>query len=201
MSSKVQEIEARWGLPFAQLVSDMHAQCLKQRVAAQVVGMDKDLFNKWVNRIHNPWSRPPITVRYKQETGRSFFEDVGILARTHCVSRVAEMVGVSSAKNLQLILQRYGKHVEFKPGRIAPELKESLVTRITEGEVDRYIAARLDGASGISAAAALDRSRFALWRAVKRVRPEAVPELIRMGRISKRRTRQSLKALIWSNNQ
>lgn len=198
MSSKIQEIEARWGIPFAQLVSDMHAQGLKQRVAAQVVGMDKDLFNKWVNRIHNPWYRPPITVRYKQETGRSFFEDVEMLASQHCASHVAAMVGVSSAKNLQLILQRYGKHVEFQPGRNTPTPKDPQVTRITPDEVDQYVAARLSGASGISAAAALNRSRFALWRAVKRMRPEAVPELMRMGQISEQRTRQSFKAKKWS---
>lgn len=198
MSSKVQEIEARWGISFAQLVSDMRAQGLKQRVAAQVVGMDKDLFNKWVNRIHNPWSRPPITVRYRQQTGRSFFEDVEMLARQHCASHVAAMVGVSSAKNLQLILQRYGKHVEFQPGRKIPEPKEARTTRITPDEVDQYVAARLGGASGVSAAAALGRSRFALWGAVKRMRPEAVPELIRMGQISKQRTRQSFKSKKWS---
>lgn len=201
MSSKIQEIEARWGIPFSQLVSGMHAQGLKQRVAAQVVGMNKHTFNKWVNRTHNPWSRPPITVRYRQETGRSFFEDVATLARKHCASRVAAMVGVSSAWNLQLILQRYGKHVEFQPGRSAPEPKEAQLTRITEGEVDRYIAARLSGASGASAAAAVGRTRAAMWRAVKRLRPEVVPELNRMGLISKLRTRQSLKARMWSNNQ
>lgn len=198
MSSKIQEIEARWGIPFSQLVSDMHAQGLKQRVAAQVVGMDKDTFNKWVNRTHNPWSRPPITVRYRQETGRSFFEDVATLARKHCASHVAAMVGVSSARNLQLILQRYGKHVEFQPGRNTPTPKDPQVTRITQDEVDRYIAARLGGASGISAAAAINRSRFALWKAVKRMRPEVVPKLNQMGRISKRRARQSFKAKIWS---
>ena len=198
MRSKVQEIEARWGIPFAQLVSDMHAQGLTQRVAAQVAGMHKGLFNQWVNRIHNPWARPPITVRYRQQTGRGFFEAVEMLARQHCVSRVANMVGVSSAKNLQLILQRYGKIVEFQSGRKTPEPKEAQLTRITPDEVDQYVAARLNGASAVSAAAALGRSRSAVWRVVKRMRPEVVPELIRMGRISEQRTRESVKSSMWS---
>lgn len=197
MSRRVQEIEARWGIPFAQLVSDMHAQGLTQCVAAQVVGMHKGLFNEWVNRIHNPWASPPITVRYKQQTGRDFFEAVEMLARQHCVSRVANMVGVSSARNLRLILQRYGKQVDFQSGRKTPEPKEARITRITPDEIDQYVAARLGGTSSGSAAAALGRSRAAVWRAVKRLRPEAVPELIRMGLISKQRTRQSIKAKIW----
>lgn len=198
MSSRVQEIEARWGIPFAQLVRDMHAQGLTQRMAAQVVGMHKDLFNKLVSRINNPWARPPIAVRYRQQTGRSFFEDVEMLARQHCASQVAVIVGVSSAKNLRLILQRYGRRVQFQPGRKIPERKEPQITRITPDEVDQYVAARLSGASAVSAAAALGRSRSAVWRVVKRMRPEVVPELNRAGRISEQRTRESVKSSMWS---
>ena len=204
-SCRQREVEERWGMPFWELVGDFAGQGLSMAATARALGYHKDAFHKLlqVSGHRSLWPRrASLPVQYVADTGESFRAACERLAATTHMREAARQLGFASCQNLRLAMTARGIDVKFQPyRRPVVEAAEPELTRITADEVDEYIRRRLDGQPCWRAAAAMDRSRCALWLAVKRVRPEAVPELIRMGRISKRRTRQSLKALIWSNNQ
>lgn len=197
-SRKQREVEERWGMPFWALVGDFAAQGLSMAATARAIGYSKDAFHKLIHASGHRalWPRRvSLPVQYVADTGESFRAACERLAATTYMHEAARQLGFASCRNLRLAMQARGIEVEFQPyrrpvGKVATQVRP----RITAEEVDEYIRRRMDGQPCWRVAAALGRETRALWDAVKRMRPEAVPGLREIGAKNKRESRRGLKA-------
>jgi hypothetical protein len=113
-------IAERWGIPFWQLVSDLHAQDFNRTKAAAALGMDKNGFTLLLrnNPDENPWGSPNIIANYIRDTGESFRDALERMSREgyslNAASRAIGFSGLSSNFGLKYAMRARGIDVKFK---------------------------------------------------------------------------------------
>lgn len=67
-------VTERWGIPFWQLISDIHEQGFNRTQAAAIVGMQRRYFSALINAHpqDNPWGSSNVVANYVRDTGEPF---------------------------------------------------------------------------------------------------------------------------------
>lgn len=114
-------VEERWGVPFWQLVNDLHAQGFNRTKAAAALGMDKGGFAALVRNssTNNPWGSPNIVANYVRDTGESFRDALQRMAREgysfSAATRAIGFAGMNPGAGLRYAMKVRGIEVKFGP--------------------------------------------------------------------------------------
>lgn len=165
------DVEARWGLPFGQIIRDLHSQGLSRSAAARVLGYTEAnpknghrVFMNWLARHpeQDPWGSSSVAVQYTKQTGEAFRDAVVRLAKTHTATQAAVELGFSGVAPLRYALARRGIHVQFQRHR---------PRRVQRSDVEQYLAKRYERERAADAAESQGFSPRTMRGAVARMIP------------------------------
>lgn len=113
-------IEARWGVPFWDLLRDLCDQGLSRPDAARALGYESrtELQNFYRllarNPAKDPWPRHiKIATQYVIDTGESFRDACQRLARTHTITQAAREIGFADCGAFIHAMRSRGFRAEF----------------------------------------------------------------------------------------
>lgn len=168
------EVEARWGMPFFDVLADLAAQDLNMRDAGRAIGYET--WNQYValrqvldrHPDQNPWAHHhSVPAQYTLDTGESFKDAVVRLSKTHTVTEAARAIGYTGDKpagNLRYAMKAHGIEATFQQCQSCamPRIPRTMVS---PEEVDEFISRLSRGQTTRFAAYAMGRDRRTLMRA------------------------------------
>lgn len=122
--SRQRDIEERWGVPFWNLVEDLHGQGLNQRDAGRALGYET--WNQYIafrqvlerSGDRNPWQHClSVPAQYGVDTGESFRAACERLAKTHTITQAAIAVGYADVGPFVSAMRARGISVQFRTMR------------------------------------------------------------------------------------
>lgn len=125
-ANKQGPISKRWGLPFWNIVRDLHAQDLTRKQAAAALGYSYQSFSRLLiaNLDKSPWERSSVVTRYLLETGETLRTALDRLAATgHSCSAAARVIGYSQGSELLKAMRARGIEVVFHKRSPNPNLR------------------------------------------------------------------------------
>lgn len=128
MNGTRKRIEARWGIPFWDLLSDICGQGFNRTQAAAIVGMQRQAFSALLmgHPERNPWGTSNIVATYVRDTGEPF-RDALLRMQAHGYSLCAasKAIGFAGVNGLKHAMRARGIELvfthtrEFKPPKKA----------------------------------------------------------------------------------
>ncbi len=113
-------VSERWGIPFWQLVRDIHAQDFNRAKAAAILGMDSTGFTAILraNPNENPWGSPNVVANYVRDTGEPFKDALLRMQREgyslNAASLAIGFAGNNSSYGLKYAMRVRGIDIKFE---------------------------------------------------------------------------------------
>lgn len=179
--SQIRLIEARWGMPFWDLMRDFAAQGLTRMDTARAMGFANP------KTIHTLLRRAPldpfpirhgVPTQYTLDTGETFRAACIRMAPTHTITEAALILGYTACGSLRHAMRVRGIEVQFRtrPPRRRPPGKP----RVSDTEVLRYAQLRIEGTVDTDAIATVGRSKTALRRHLQAKFPKLWDDILQI---------------------
>jgi hypothetical protein len=132
MSGK-RQVEARWGVPFWQLVSDFAEQGLSRTETAKAIGYRFDSFSHLLaqNPSKDPFDSYVIAIQYLKDTGEGFREALERMsAEGRSWAYAARVIGYSDGARLKRAARSRGIIVEMNSSNTGrPRVRSKTISR------------------------------------------------------------------------
>lgn len=127
MAANVQQtIEKRWGLPFWNVVNDLHEQDLTRKQAAAAIGMGYQNFALTLrnNPELNPWGKASVVTQYLLDTGESLGVALKRLAEEgYTLNAASKEIGYKDNGGLRYAMKVRGIEVIFPERKAVPKVR------------------------------------------------------------------------------
>jgi hypothetical protein len=111
----IAQIEARWGMPFSQLLEDLAEQDFSMRQAAIALGCNREALRVYVASMErSPWAPREVAAVWLRQTGETITAAARRLAETHTISQAARVLGYYNCMGLRKALKVRGVTVQFQ---------------------------------------------------------------------------------------